>query len=100
MQHRGAITNLSHLSFSLQTLRTELDSWVNRTRFEISQDLHEDEAKARDHNLKFFNSITQNQQKVYDAKMNALEKQLWRCGQVSANLSHKLAKTSPKWLPN
>ena len=75
VKNRGAINHFSYLSFSLQGLRRDLNAWVERTKFEISHDLHEDEANTRDDNLRVFNSMTQNQQKVYDAKMDALEKQ-------------------------
>ena len=81
VQNTGAINHFTLLSFSLQGLRNDLNAWVERTKFQISHDLHEDEAKTKDHNLRVFNSMTQIQQRVYDAKKHALEKQAVEMGQ-------------------
>ena len=53
-----------------------MDTLVLCAKFEISENFQSDESKSRDQNLKVFGELTKAQQKMYDSKIETLEKQM------------------------
>ena len=75
-QNRIAINQLSGTAAVVQGLRAEVETLVLRAKFEISEHLHSDESKSRNKNINCFGELTRAQQKMYDSKIEKLEKQM------------------------
>lgn len=76
VQNRTVINQLSETAVVVHGLRSEVEILVQRAKFEISTNLHSDESKSRDQNLKVFEQLSKSQQRLYDAKIESLEKQM------------------------
>ena len=94
VQNRLAINQLSGTAIVVQGLRAEVETLVLRAKFEISENLHSDGSKSRDQNLKVFEQLTRAQQKMYDSKIETLEKQMvgmqQHFGQIVGQFTQKI----------
>ena len=94
VQNRLAINQLSGTAIVVQGLRAEVETLVLRAKFEISENLHSDGSKSRDQNLKVFEQLTKAQQKMYDSKIETLEKQMvgmqQHFGQIVGQFTQKI----------
>ena len=85
-ENRRAVNELTGLVGIVANLRGEVQLLVQRAQMEITHELHSDEARNRDQNLRLFQQLSRSQQRMYDSKIEVLEKQtveMWQSFQQS-----------------
>ena len=71
-ENRRAVTELTGLVGIVANLRGEVQLLVQRAQMEITHELHSDEARNPDQNIRLFQQLSRSQQRMYDSKIEVL----------------------------